>query len=375
MDRAEPAGVPGRHDPGSPEGDPAALPEALVAAQRWDAAAAALGPALASDPEDPRLLGLLVRVLRAQGRRAEAVGAARALLTAAPRDPYAHRLGTLVMLDQGWVEEAVGLACRAVALDPANAANHLAVSRAWAQSGASAAASHQLAAAREAVVLDPNSPDAQIQIGLALARQGEVAAARAAYREALRLDPGSAAALNNLAVLDLRSGDHGRAARWLADALAVDPQGRAARHNLDAIAVRSLHRAAWWLLAAPLPALVAAALGASGLARLAAGAAAVGIPLVLVRSWQGLSLGQRRHLRSLGRRIRLRSWGFPVAAVVVGGLGLLAAGLVPADVTAGTVVGYLAVVGVLAALRLLAAMARPGWREDVRARTGRWRRG
>jgi tetratricopeptide (TPR) repeat protein len=372
MDRAELAGGPGRQGPVG--GDPAALPEALVAAQRWDAAAAALGPALAADPQDPRLLGLLVRVLRAQGRRAEAVSAARSLLTVAPQDPYAHRLATLVLLDQGWVDEAIGLAARAVALDPVNAANHLAVSRAWAQSGAPGAADHQLAAAREAVLLEPNSPDAQLQIGLALARQGDMAAARAAYREALRLDPGSSAALNNLAVLDLRSGDHGRAARWLADALAADPQGRAARHNLDAIAVRSLHRAAWWLLAAPLPALVAAAAGAAGLARLAALAALLGVPLLLLRAWQQLRPGQRRHLRGLGRRIRLRSWGFPAVSLVVGGLGLLAAGLVPADVTAGTVIGYLVVVGALAILRTLAAMARPGWREEIRARTGRWRR-
>jgi len=376
MDRPDPRGGPGRGDGGAGGSapDPHVLPEALVDARRWDAAEAALGTALAADPQDPRLLGLLVRVLRAQGRREEAVAAARQLLTATPDDPYALRLGMLVILDMGWVDEAISLATRAVVLDPANAANHLALSRAWAQSTRTGAPDHQLAAAREAVLLQPNSPDAQVQIGAALARQGDAPAARAAYLEALRLDPSNAAALNNLAVLDLRSGDHGRAARTLASALAADPQGRAARHNLDAVAVRTLNRAAWWLLAAPVPALVAAAAGATALARLLALAAALGVPLVLARWWAALSAGQRTQMRSLRRRIRARTWGFPVACLVVGGLGLLAAGLAPASVTSGTVSGYLLVVAVLAVLRLAAAASRPGWRQDLAGRTGRGRR-
>jgi hypothetical protein len=175
-------------------------------------------------------------------------------------------------------------------------------------------------------------------------------------------------------VLDLRSGDHGRAARTLASALAADPQGRAALHNLDAVAVRTLNRAAWWLLAAPVPALLAAAAGATGLARLLALAAALGVPLVLARWWAQLSVGQRTQMLSLRRRIRLRSWGFPVVAVVAGGLGLLAAGLAPLAVTFATVGGYLVVVAVLAALRLAAAASRPDWRQDVAGRAGRWRR-
>ena len=59
------------------------------------------------------------------------------------------------------------------------------------QSARPEAISRQLEAAREAVLLDPVSPDAQVQIGTALAANGEPAAARAAYREALRLDPGT----------------------------------------------------------------------------------------------------------------------------------------------------------------------------------------
>ena len=120
--------------PASVSADPYSLPEALVAAQRWDAARAALGEALAASPDDPRLLGLLVRTLRAQGSRQEALDASQRMLAISPQDPYALRLATLVLLDVGWVDEAIGLAVRAVEVDPGNAANHLALSRAWAES-------------------------------------------------------------------------------------------------------------------------------------------------------------------------------------------------------------------------------------------------
>ena len=366
------AGRPGT--PGLDGGaDPFLLIDALVAGARWQAALDALGPALADDPGDPRLLGLLVRTLRALGRRDEAVRAARQLLTLTPHDPYALRLATLAVLDMGWVDEGVGLAHRAVVLDPHNAANHLALSRAWAQSGRPEAAGRQLDAAREALLQDPNSVDAQVQIGLALARAGDVPAARAAYAEALRLDPANAAALNNLAVLDMRSGAHDRAARTLAAALAADPQGRAARHNLDAVAVRTLHRAAWWLLAAPVPALLAAAAGLPTLAALLAGVALVGVPGTVLRWWRGLGAGQRAHLRTVRRRLRATSWVWPGVCLLVGGLGLAAAGVAPDLVSGATVLGYVVVAAVLAALRIGAAATRPGWAQDVAARSWRVR--
>ncbi len=147
-------------------------PRPLSPPQRWDSARSALGEALASNPDDPRLVGLLVRTLRAQGARQEALDASQRLLALTPQDPYALRLGTLVCLDVGWVDEAIGLAGRAVERDPGNSANHLALSRAWAGSTRPEAVANQLAAAREAVLIDPNSTDAQVQIGAALAADG-----------------------------------------------------------------------------------------------------------------------------------------------------------------------------------------------------------
>ncbi len=329
------------------------LAEALVAAQRWDAARAAIGEALARTPDEPRLLGLLVRTLRAQGARPQALDASRRLLSVTPADPYALRLATLVLLDVGWFDEAIALANRAVEFDPTNAANHLALSRAWASSSRPEAISQQLAAAREAVLLEPNSVDAQLQIGVALSADGDPDAARAAYREVLRRDPGNTAALNNLAVLEMSAGSPADAARWLAESLAVNPQGSSARHNLDALAVLVARRAAAWLLVAPLPGLVAAGAGQPMLARLLAGLAVLGVPLVGLRWWRALTAGQRQALRGLPRRLRRRTWIWPAFATLAGGWALLRSTVTPDSVSTVEVVGYGLVVVYLWLLRAL----------------------
>lgn len=333
--------------------DPYALPEALVTAQRWESARSALGEALASNPDDARLLGLLVRTLRAQGAHGQALDASQRLLALTPQDPYALRLGTLVLLDVGWVDEAIGLASRAVERDSANSANHLALSRAWAASPRPEAISRQLAAAREAVLLDPHSIDAQVQIGAALAAEGDVAAARAAYYEALRNDPANTAALNNLAVLEMRSGSPAEAARHLASSLAANPQGTSARHNLDALAVLVARRAGRWMLLAPFPGLVAAVAGLEVLARVLALLALVLLPTVWVRWWRALTAGQRQALRGLPSRIRARTWIWPVTSAMVGGWAIVRTGLYPDSVTSTQLAGYLLVMAYLILLGAL----------------------
>lgn len=337
--------------------DPYILAETLVTAQRWDSARVTLGAALAANPDDPKLLGLLVRTLRALGDRQQALDASQRLLSVTPHDPYALRLGTLVLLDVGWVDEAIGLAHRAVEQDPANAANHLALSRAWAASTRPAALAQQLSAAREAVLLDPNSIDAQLQIGTALMADGDAAAARLAYLEALRLDPGNTAAMNNLAVLEIQSGSPAEAARYLAASLAANPQGVSARHNLDTLAVSIARRVGRAMLLAPAPALVAAVAGWDTAARLLALAALVGVPVVAIRVWRALNLGQRRALRGLTRRVRVRTWTWPLVAAGVGGWAIVNAALSPESITTGQLWAYTLVTLYLLLLRAMSGMS------------------
>jgi tetratricopeptide (TPR) repeat protein len=357
--------------PQEPE-DPHALPRALVAAQRWPAALDAVGTGLAQAPDDPVLLGLQVRALRALGRAHEALPVAQRLWMRDPQDPYPWRLLTLVLLDLGQVDDAIGSATRAVALAPNDAANHLALSRAWAGSTRAGAVDQQLAAARAAVRLEPGSVDGHLQIGTALAASGEVAGARDAYHEVLRLDPDNAAALNNLAVLALQAGSHRAAARTLAAALAADPQDRDAQRNLDVVAVWAARRVGWLLLAGPVPALLAAGLGWPTVARLLVALVLVGAPASTARWWRGLTPGQRRHLRGLPQRIRPGRWlAWPATAALVGGAGLVLVLVAPAAVAgpAGALWGLVALG--LAWARLLAALLRGSRRSEL---AGRWQR-
>lgn len=365
------AGPPLWDEPGS---EALELVSALVAAQRWDSALPALSSALAQQPDDPALLCLLVRTLRGLGRSEQAVTAAQQLLTVTPDDPYALRLATLVLLDVGWVDEAIGLAARAVSRDPSSAANHLALSRAWAQSSRPGAVDRQLGSARDAVLLDPSSSDAQVQIGTALAASAEPAAARAAYLEALRLDPGNSAALNNLAVLDLQAGAPDAAARHLAAALATDPHGAVPRRNLDAVSLRVLRRVGWWLLLAPVPALVAAALGAPVAMWALAAIAVLGLPLLASRWWSALTPGQRQHLRGLPGRVRWHTWLWPATSAVLGSFALLLVVASGPAVPGPVLTGYLVVVAYVALLRLVSAVLRPSWRAEMAARWDRVRR-
>ncbi|MGB8019720.1 MAG: tetratricopeptide repeat protein [Candidatus Nanopelagicales bacterium] len=353
--------------------DPHAHPEALVAAERWDAALDAVSAALARNPEDPQLLGLLVRTLRALGRRQDALDASQRMLTVA-QDPYAFRLATLVLLDVGWVDEAIGLAARAVQLDPLNAANHLALARAWAQSPRPEAVARQLAAAREAVALSPNSADAHVQIGAALAADGDLRAARAAYLQALQIEPAHAAALNNLAVLDLWSGSAEGAARNLAAALSADPQGATARRNLDALAIRVVSRAGWWALLAPIPAILAAAAGQALAARALAALAVAGLPLAVARWWRRLTAGQRTYLHTLHRRVRRRRWVWPAGAMAVGLSGLVGAAVADAGHGPSVAAAYGVVAAVVASARGFAVSFRRGWGRDAIGRLDRLRR-
>lgn len=314
--------------------DPHLVAETLVTAGRWEAARTTLSEALAADPQDAKLLGLMVRTLRALGERQAALDTSQRLLSVTPRDPYALRLGTLVLLDVGWVDEAIGLAWRAVQLDPGNAANHLALSRAWADSTRPEAVARQLEAAREAVLLEPNSIDAQVQIGTALWAEGDTPAARAAYLEALRQDPGNSAARNNLAVLELESGSPAEAARHLAAALAANPQSTTARRNLDTLAVTIARRVGRWTLLTPLPAVVVAALGDLDLlARALAVLALIGAPVAGLRWWRALSAGQRRAMRGLRTRVRARAWVWPAVAAGVGGWAIVSVLVRPGSIT------------------------------------------
>jgi tetratricopeptide (TPR) repeat protein len=118
---------------------------------------------------------------------------------------------------------------RAVERDPGAwlARNNL--GRVFLQEGRPADAAEQF---REAIRVQPDSPEAHANLGDALEAMGRRAEARGEYAAALAINPGFAGAHYNLGLSLLRSGlGDGAAAEFLA-ALKADPGHAAARNNL-----------------------------------------------------------------------------------------------------------------------------------------------
>ncbi len=88
---------------------------------------------------------------------------------------------------------------------------------------------------RASLATDPGYARAHTNLGIALARTGERAAARAEYEVALRLDPASTRALYNRAQLALEEGEPAQAIADLERVLALDPTDSETRAALDRI--------------------------------------------------------------------------------------------------------------------------------------------
>ena len=234
--------------------------------RRWDAALPLLTSALAAQPDDPRPAG-------AAGPHAARAGPHRRRpIAGCP--PAAHRDARTTPTRCGWRRwscsmsagwtRPIGLAARAVAREPNVAANHLALSRAWAQS--SRAGSRRPPARRRPGRRSCWTRPARTPTSRSAPRWPRTPSRPQPGRPTtrrLRLDPGNSAALNNLAVLDLQAGcTRTRPLGTWPPRWPLDPHGTVPRRNLDAVAIRVVRRVGWWMLLAPVPALIAAALDA-----------------------------------------------------------------------------------------------------------------
>jgi Flp pilus assembly protein TadD len=162
----------------------------LIDLGRPGEALALLGPAVAQDPGNAHLLGLVARANLSAGRFPEAEQAARAMLLSAPESEWGLRLLSAALRHQEKrVREAVRVARRAVAVAPDLHVTHLALAQALAASS-----------------LAPNRRSAR---GPAL--------------EAARLAPGSTAPHLVLAKVAYDNNQRKRAVRHVEDALAIDP--------------------------------------------------------------------------------------------------------------------------------------------------------
>lgn len=207
--------------------------DALLEVGRNEEARRMASDALATDPEDPALLGLLTRAhLRLDDDQA-ALATALRVVAAAPDDEWGHRLASIALQRLGQHGEALRAATAAVGLDPDGWHTHLQYAFAASHVPGYLPAAHR--AAERAVQLAPNEPDAHFARGRVAHEQHEFEHARAAYAKALALDPEHSGARHNLTLLD-GSLRYRRAARGYVATLRSDPGMEIAKDNLDAVA-------------------------------------------------------------------------------------------------------------------------------------------
>jgi Flp pilus assembly protein TadD len=164
-----------------------------------------------------------------------------------------HNARGIELADRGWLEEAIKEFEKAIALDPESAHAHdnlatvYAEQKRWREAlhehltavrlepdsaGAHANLAAFLAAHgvemavseyRDALALDASFPDAQLNLGLTLADQGNVAEAREALATAVAQAPDDALARHELAALLMDEGDHRGAIALLKEVVRLEP--------------------------------------------------------------------------------------------------------------------------------------------------------
>lgn len=222
------------------------LGEVHLAANQPEKAVAQLRRALEVDPSSPAALAALGQVALARGEHQQAVEfltSALDLVPAADRLHYSLGMAYRGLRDMEKAREhlsqagMVGVAVRDPLADELKQLTegeriHLLRGRMAFAAGrfADAAAEFDLA-----VKADPKSARARVNLGTALAQNGDVEGAIEQYRAALRLDPESSAAHYNLGALLAQQGRADEAIRHFAEALVIDPEDAKGHVDLAAL--------------------------------------------------------------------------------------------------------------------------------------------
>lgn len=178
---------------------PVALAEVLGAQKRFDDAHAQLDKALQLAPEHMPALAARVNLLRAAGKRTEAVAEQQrivARLQGPAVAPAYVQLGTLQQ-EAGQAAEAEAAYRKAIEADPKF---HLAWNNAaWLAAERRRDLDRALSDARRAIELAPGNANYHDTLGQVLQARGELQQATAAFSQAAKLAPGSAQAQFRLA--------------------------------------------------------------------------------------------------------------------------------------------------------------------------------
>jgi len=207
-----------------------AFEEAHAAEQRGDLATAAalLAPLVDKDPGNPVFRASYGRVLRDQGRVAEALPLYRQAAALSPADPQVWYELATALQQAGEGDEARAALEEALRHDPGRPQAHNALAVALANAGKLAEARDHLRAA-----LAVDARDAQIWNNLGNVERGLGRAdeAVAAYQRAIELDPRYPDPLNGMGALEVARQRPAAALPWFDRALALAPSQHEARLN------------------------------------------------------------------------------------------------------------------------------------------------
>jgi Flp pilus assembly protein TadD len=227
--------------PGNPEGAPVPGTAPLVEP------ASVTGPAVpvsAGTPEEaeafqvePGVDALARGIESYQNRNFDhAVAYLRAEVEANPDRPYSHYLLGLSLWKAGRLDEAPGAMNRSADLDGTAIKTFINLSRIQNDRGAYDPA---LEAARRALALDPDDPQALFLEGRSLHNLGEREAAAASLRRSLEIDPGNGYVWNLLGLTLLQQGDDAGALAALEAAAGIVGEVAYVQNNLGMALERS----------------------------------------------------------------------------------------------------------------------------------------
>ncbi len=216
-----------------PEHDDAHINLGVALDERGDTrgAIAQFRKALEVNPTNPMAHYDLGIALARQGRVDEAIGSLRRALDNNPNLEAAHINLGIALAGRGNVQEAMAHFRTALEIRPGDPAAYYNLGSGWASLGR---IDEAIASFRKAVEADPDHYDAQIRLGIALARKDPDEAV-AHFREAQRIRPGNPTACYDLGIALAALGRIDDAAAELRKALEIRPDFADARRELQSL--------------------------------------------------------------------------------------------------------------------------------------------
>ena len=219
-----------------PKAQAVTLATAYLDAKNPSGALRVISPLLASAPDDVSALTVASRAFLAVGDSDEALKLAQRACALEPDNDQVWRISAMILTKMKRFAEARTSAETAQAIAPSLWLSHLVLAEVDHAQGVITEAGWR--AAKEAVRLAPNEPEAYVVVGNLARVSRDLPAAAAAYQSALRLQPENVNARNNLAVIALQRGNSGSAARDFLSLLSIDPTSAVGNFNVR-VAMRS----------------------------------------------------------------------------------------------------------------------------------------